>query len=287
MRHDGSAALAAILLALCAARPAAGEVKFEVGGAVESADETLDVRVDVINQGDVAATTLDVRGELGDEIDLVPMPNGVPAHATRSVLFRFARVPPAGVHVLGLRLDYTEAAAPGRTAATTSQRAYLLLSLGAPPAAALRIIPGEATIETRGMVPVRLESADGAPHRARVRVLTPRGLNADEPVEVDVPATGSATAAIAVLRGGVPRPSRQGILVVAEVLGGNLAGASVAASVVQVAPDPALLPKLRWPLVGLVAALLLASAVLEARSRRSAEPPAEAAITEDEVRPSS
>ena len=263
--------LATVLAFACIALPAAAEVKFEVGGAVESADEGLDVRVDVINGGDVAATSVDVRGELGDEVDQVALPNGVPARATRSVLFRFARVPRAGVHVLGLRLDYTEAAAPGRTPVTTSQRAYLLLSLGASSAAALRLSAAEASIGTRGTVPVRLESADGAAHRVRVRVLTPRGLNADSPVEVAVPAAGAATAEIPVLRGNVPRPSRQGILVVAEVLGEEVAQANVAATLVHVAPDPALLPKLRWPLAVVVLALLLAAGVMETRSRRRAD----------------
>ena len=289
---DGPGAFLATVLSLaCAALPAAAEVRFEVGGAVESADETLEVRVDVINGGDVAATSVDVRGELGDEVDQVALPNGVPAGATRSVLFRFARVPSPGVHVLGLRLDYTEAAAPGRTPVTTSQRAYLLLSLGANPAAALRLSAGEASISTRGMVPVRLESADGAPHRVRVRVLTPRGLNADSPVEVQVPAAGAATAEIPVLRGSVPRPSRQGILVVAEVLGEDAAQANVTATLVHIAPDPALMPKLRWPLAALVVALLLSAAVVEARSRRRAEAPAAAVATarnpETDVRPSS
>ncbi len=280
-------ALALLLLVVCCAVPAAAEVRFEVGGAVESADEALDVRVDVINGGDVAATAVDVRGELGDEVDQVPLPNGVPARATRSVLFRFARVPRPGVHVLGLRLDYTEAGAPGRTPVTTSQRAYLLLSLGANPAAALRLSAGEASMSTRGRVPVRLESADGASHRVRVRVLTPRGLNADSAVEVDVPAAGVATAEIPVLRGNVPRPSRQGILVVAEVLGGDVAQANVAATLIHVAPDPALLPKLRWPLAVVAVALLLAAALLEARSRRRARALATPGSPEPDVRPSS
>lgn len=283
----GRGLTAAIVLVLCGALSAAAEVRFEVGGAVESADDALEVRVDVINKGDVAATAVDVRGELGDEVDLVPLPNGVPAGATRSVMFRFAHVPRPGVQVLGLRLDYTEAAAPGRTPVTTSQRAFLLLSLGATPAAALRITVGEPTIGTRGTVPVRLESADGAPHRARVRVLTPRGLNADTPVDLEVPAAGGATAEIPILRGAVPRPSRQGILVVAEVLGGNVAQATVATTVVNVGPDPALLPKLRWPLAAAVVALLLAAAILESRARRPAVAPAEAAITETDSRPSS
>jgi hypothetical protein len=276
-----------VLFLVCSAMPAVAEVRFEVGGAVESSDEALEVRVDLINGGDVAATAVDVRGELGDEMDQASLPKGVPARATRSVLFRFARVPRPGTHALGLRLDYTEEAAPGRTPVTTSQRAYLLLSLGANPGDALRLSTGETSMSTRGMVPVRVESADGASHRVRVRVLTPRGLNADSPVEVEVPAAGAATAEIPVLRGSVPRPSRQGILVVAEVLGEDLAQANVAATLVHVAPDPALLPKLRWPLAAVVVALLLAAAILETRSRRRAEPPAVAGNSEREVRPSS
>jgi hypothetical protein len=286
--RDGSAprgrALAIAILVACGPHPAAAEVTFEVGGAVESADGTLEVRVDVTNGGDAAATALDIRGELGDEEDLVAMPNGVPAGATRSGLFRFARVPRPGVHVLGLRLDYTDAAAPGRTAVTTSQRAYLLLSLDANPAAALRLSASEATIGTRGTVPVRLESADGASHRVRVRVLTPRGLNPESPVEVDVPATGAATAEIAVLRGSVPRPSRQGIVVVAEVLDGDVAQASVATTLIHIEPDPALMPKLRWPLAGIAVCLLIAAAIAEARSRQRAR--AAAGSGETEVRPS-
>ena len=283
----GRSLAAAILLAIGGAVPAAAEVRFEVGGAVEAADETLDVRVDLINGGDVAATAVDVRGELGDEENVVAMPNGVPAHATRSVFFRFARVPRPGVHVLGLRLDYTEATAPGRTPVTASQRAYLLLSLGASTPALLRLSAGEASIGTRGTVPVRLESADGASHRVRVRVLTPRGLNADSPVEVVVPAAGSAIAEVPVLRGNVPRPSRQGILVVAEVLGGDVAQANVAATLIHIAPDPALLPRLRWPLAVVVVALLLAAVIVETRSRRRVEPTAAAGDAEADVRPSS
>jgi hypothetical protein len=257
-------------------------VKFDVGGAVESADESLDVRVDVINAGDVAATAVDVRGELGDEVDQVALPRGVPARATRSVLFRFARVPRAGVHVLGLRLDYTEAAAEGRAPESTSQRAYLLLSLGTNPAAAVRLSASETSVGVRGRVAVRLESADGAAHRVRVRVLTPRGLTADTPVEVDVPAAGAAEAEVPVLRGNVLRPSRQGVLVVAEVLGGEEASASVASTLVHVAADPARMPELRWPLA-------VAAAVAETRSRRRAPAPAVATArnADDEVRPSS
>jgi hypothetical protein len=153
---------------------------------------------------------------------------------------------------------------------TTSQRAYLLLSLGANPPAAVRVTASEATIDTRGMVPVRLESADGAAHRVRVRVLTPRGLNAGPPAEVDVPASGSATTAVSVLRGGIPRPSRQGVLVVAETLGDETPQASVAATLVHVEAFRSVLTALRWPLGILSAALLVGAAAIEVRSRRRA-----------------
>jgi hypothetical protein len=170
---------------------------------------------------------------------------------------------------------------------TTSQRAYLLLSFGANPPEALRLTAAESPLGTRGIVAVRLESADGRAHRARVRVLTPRGLNADDPVEVDVPASGAATADVPVLRGSVPRPSRQGILVVAEVLGEDVARAQVVATLIHVSPDPALLPRLRWPLFGAVLALLAAAAVLETRFRRRAREAAAAGDQEPEIRPSS
>jgi hypothetical protein len=287
-RHRVRAITVATAL-LCAAEPAASaEVKFEVGGAVEAADETLDVRVDVTNNGDVAASALEVRGELGDEHDVVPMPEGVPAGTTRSVMFRFAKVPPAGVHVLGLRLDYTEAATTARAAATASQRAFLLLSLGTNPPPAVRVSAAESRLATRGFVPVTLESADGAPHRVRVRVLTPRGLNADSPVEVDVPGTGAARADVPVLRGNVPRPSRQGILVVAEVVeAAAVPHASVAATVIDIEAHPALLPRLRWPLGALAVLLLAAAVVVEARSRRRHLAAAGTVAPDAEVRPSS
>lgn len=283
MRAVAATFCAALVLA-SSAPDAGAEVKFEVGGAVEAADEALEVRVDVRNGGDVAAAALDVRGELGDEEDVVTMPDGVPAGATRSVLFRFSRVPPPGAHVLGLRLDYTEAAAPGRTPVTASQRAYLLLGFGPATEMPVRVSAGEMTLRTRGGVPVRLESADGAAHRVRLRLLTPRGLNAEPPVEIDVPATGAATAEVGVIRGSVPRPSRQGVLVVTEVMGGDVAHASVTATLVHVAPFSAILPRVRRPLGALAVALLLAAAVVEARSRRRRTA---AGTAEGGIRPSS
>jgi hypothetical protein len=255
--------------------PAAAAVRFEVGGAVESAGGALDVRVDMTNSGETAAATVDVRGELGDAVDQLSIEGGVPAGATRSVRFHFETVPPRpGIHVLGLRLDYTEEAARGRTVTTASQRAFLLLSIGANPPPALRVSAGESSLETSGAVKVTVESADRAPHRVRLSVLTPRGLNANTPVEMDVPATGPVSAAVSVLRGSVPRPSRQGVLVVAEAMDGDLAQAAVATTVVDVEGDPAWLPRLRQPIAGAAIALLLAAGVLEWRARgRAVRPP--------------
>ena len=251
----------------------AAGVRLEVGGAVEAVEGVLEVRVDVTNRGDAAAATLDVRAEMGEETDVRTVDGGVPAGATRSVPFRFD--PPAryGVHLLGLRLDYTDAPAPGKPApAGTSQRAFLLLSVGANPPPAVRVSAEEATVETAGTVRVRVESADGAAHRARVRVLTPRGLNANTPVEVAVPSSGAASADVPILRGSVPRPSRQGVVAVAETLDGDLAHAAVATTLVHVGPDPALMPRLRKPLAALAVLLLLAAAFIEWRSRRASVP---------------
>ena len=244
-------------------------VRLEVGGAVESTDDGLQVRVDVSNTGDLAAATVDVRAELADEIDQRPVDGGVPAGGKHSVILRFPGLPdPPGVHLLGLRLDYTEAASPGRTAGTASQRAFLLLSLGGNPPPAVTVSAVESTIETAGAVHARVASADGSAHRVRVRVLTPRGLNANTPVEVDVPAAGTAEADVPILRGSVPRPSRHGVVVAAEVIGGAVAHAAVATTLVHVGPDPALLPRLRVPIAAAACLLLLAAGGIEIRARR-------------------
>jgi len=193
----------------------------------------------------------------------------VPAGASSSTRFTFA--PPArhGVHVLGLRLDYAQAAGEGRAATNVSQSAYLLLSIGANPGAMVKVSAGEASFDLTGPLTVRLESADGRAHRARVRVLTPRGLNANTPVEVDVPATGLASADVPLLRGSVPRPSRHGVVVVAETLDGDLVYSAVTTTLVNVEGDPALMPKLRKWIAGAAILLLLAAGVAEWRRRKA------------------
>ncbi|HSB62453.1 MAG TPA: hypothetical protein VLI67_12085, partial [Vicinamibacteria bacterium] len=141
----------------------------------------------------------------------------------------------------------------------------------------VRIHSPELSLGVRGDLAVGLESLDGSPHRVRLRVLTARGIRAETPpLEVDVPARGRATATVSLMRSGAARGTRHGILLVAETLGGPLKRTSVAGGVVEVAPDPAWMPLLRRPLVGVALLLLAAAAAIEvarARSDRRRERP--------------
>ena len=112
-----------------------------------------------------------------------------------------------------------------------------------------------------------MESADGAPHRARVRVQAPAGLQAPDATQVDVPATGRVAASIRVWRSSAPRGSRQPLLVVAEPLDG--AGPAASQQIfAEILPDRAWMPRLRRPLGVLALLLMAAAALLELRSGR-------------------
>ena len=177
----------------------------------------------------------------------------------------------AGIHALTLLLEHPIGGMPdaGGNPPVESQRAYLLLALGAHPDPAVRVDPAVASLDVVGGLPVRLASADGNAHRVRLRVLTARGLRAPgPPVEVDVPATGSVSVTAPLARAGASRGTRHGVLVVAETMGGPLARTSVAVASVDIAPDPSLLPRLRVPLLALGLALLAVAALLEVRRRR-------------------
>jgi hypothetical protein len=116
---------------------------------------------------------------------------------------------------------------------------------------------------------VAVESADGAPHRARLRVQAPAGLQAPDATEVDVPATGRVAASIRVWRSSAPRGSRQRLLVVAEPMGGAAPAASQQVFA-EILPDPARVPRLRRPLGVLALLLMAAAALLELRRGRQA-----------------
>jgi hypothetical protein len=70
------------------------------------------------------------------------------------------------------------------------------------------------------------------------------------------------------LRGGAPRPSRQGVVVLAETLGGEVPNAAAGVAVVVVEADRAWVPRLRWPLAGLALALIGGAAFVEIRHKR-------------------
>jgi hypothetical protein len=228
------------------------------------------VRVDLINRGDAASGGVSVLGELAGHYDEARVPDGVAPGATVAAHLVFPReVPRPGVYPVVLLLEYTPAAAAGVTPAARSQRAFLLLNLGATAAPPVRIVAPEVTLRDRVLLPVVLESADGRAHRIRLRVLAPRGLNPEHlQDEVTVPASGPATVSVPLLRGGVLRPSRQGLLLVAETLDGDVAQASTSTIVVAVEAGTDLMPKWRDPFVVAAGLLLAAAAVLEWRHLR-------------------
>jgi hypothetical protein len=258
-----SPAGSAFLLVLLAAPALAGEVRLDVSGQLRAEDDRLVVRVDVVNRGDASARALRVDGELLGARSEAALAEDLPAQAVRSVELRFPQeVPRPGVHPLALHLRYTVEGAASHAPAV-SQRAYLLLAVGANPAPPVRLGVPDARLARHAVLPIRLESADGAAHRVRLRALTPRGLNALAPEgPVEVPATGAATALLTLLRVDAPPGSQAGIVVLAVEVDGPLARTAAATGrVVVVAPPAPWLPRLRVPL--LVSALaLLAAAVL-------------------------
>jgi hypothetical protein len=257
---------ALLLLALLplAAGVRAG-ARFEVTGSANATDEALLVRIELKNVGDRPASPLTVRGELLGERREARIDPGAASGETRVATLSFPlEVPRPGVHALTLLLEFPDigGGAPGAEP-TASQRAYLLLALGenAPPA--VKVDAPVAHVETAGRIAVGMESVDGEAHRVRLRVLTPLGLRAEEPEnEVAVPAKGRAETAVTLLRAGAPRPSQQGVLVVAEVVDGPLARTAVSTGVVEIEAPAAWLPRHRSLLV-LAAILLLGAAALE------------------------
>jgi hypothetical protein len=245
--------------------------RFEVSGTVEATESGIAVRVSLKNAGDRGTGSVSVEGEFLGRRQEGTLDQGVPAGESRSLLLRYPpEVPRRGVHPLTLLLDFAETG-PGADGnpPTESQRAFLLLALGANPPPAVRVDAAEGRLETRSSLAVGLESLDGASHRVRLRVLTPHGLRAENPpAEVGVPAAGRVSVPIPLLRSGAPRGSRQGVLLVAEAGDGPLARTTVTTGVVEIAPDPAIMPSLRLPLVVLAGLLLASALALEFQRRR-------------------
>jgi len=252
----------------------AGAARFEVSGRTSAPDAfTLEVVVFLKNAGDVAASPLDVEGEVFEERSRMRLDKGVgPGESDHVVLsFPLAAARP-GQAALILLIEWPVGPANGNAAvpALASQRAYLMLNLGPPVEPAVKLVVPDLSLETLGVVKVGLESADGAAHKVLLRAHPPRGLNVfGPPVEAEVPARGRAEASLQLLRAGAPRGSQQGILVEAQSLGGSEERSAVTTSVVTIAGDPALLPRLRPFLWGAASLLVASSVYLAARGRKA------------------
>jgi hypothetical protein len=249
--------------------PATADVRLEISGGVQSGPPRVQVRVDLANLGDRPARGVSIEAELRGQRQVSRLQEELPPQVGGSAVFPFdvGTVPP-GVYPLALHVQYARSDAPGDT---VSQRGYLLLALGANPPPAVRLSVPDVRLDTSAAVRVRLQSADLRPHRVRLRMLTPRGLQPLGPdPEVDVPAFGSPAAELRLLRGGAPRPSRQGVVVLAETVGDEVANAAAAVAVVMVEADRPWVTRLRWPLAGLALALIGGAAFVEIRHRRRA-----------------
>jgi hypothetical protein len=280
-RWPASSLLLSGVLSLASPRESPAIAQFaEVTGRVEAgAEGTLLVVLQLKNVGDAKAVPLTVEGELLEQRAEAQIEAGVAAGESGEARLRFAlEEAPPGLHALTLLLEYptSPASAAGSSPPMASQRAYLLLTLGASAEPAVKLTAPELTLETRDALPVGLESTDGAPHRVRLRVLAPRGLNVEEPwVEVEVPARGQVTAPIELLRAGAARGSLEGILIVAATTGEELTRTTVATGVVRIAPDSALLPRLR-PILWALAVLLIGGGLLPQVFRPARPVPAQA-----------
>ena len=248
----GPSSLPALLLAWLLAPAARADVVLNVGGSVETVRDTLEVRVEIGNRGDTKAAPLSVEGELFGVYDTARVEEGVAPGQSATITLRFpSAMPRPGLHVLALDLGFSS------QGYTVSQRGYLLLALGSRPEPAVRVAAAPARLANYGTLRVSLESADGAAHRVRLRVLAPRGLNPRPPEqELAVPATGSVTAEVGLLRGVLMLGRDQGVLLVASEIEGDEERTTVAAAVAQIVPYQPWLPRLRPLLLALALALL-------------------------------
>jgi hypothetical protein len=239
-------------------------VQLDVAGAVEASPEGLLVRLDLSNRGDAAATRVDVEGELFGHHAQAALLAGVRAGSSERLWLHFPVPPPRpGVHALALHLRYPVAGA----ADPASQRAYLLLALGAQAETPLSITAAPVTFETAGRLRVALAATDGAPHTARLRVLAPLGLNALAEPQVTVPAQGSATAEVPLIRTGPSRDASYELILLGAAEVDGVETTAVARASARLVPHVPVLPRLRIPLAVAGALLLAAAAAAEMWSR--------------------
>lgn len=251
-----------------------------MSGEVVGTTPRLAVRVTLTNRGETALGPIDVTGELFGEGQQAQLRGPLAPGASADVVLEFERGPDRpGLHALTLLAEHPLPGAPDAAGnpPLASERAWLLLALGASPGEAVRIESDRLRLDVEGALAVRVSSRDGAAHRVRLRALAARGLRTPaEAVEVEVPATGQATVVLPVVRAGAPRGSRHGLVLVAETPEGPIARTSVAAALVEIEGDRAWLPRVRAPLAGLGVALVLLALGYEIHARRRGRGSAEA-----------
>jgi hypothetical protein len=261
------------LVLLVGAASARAEAVLDVSGSVVSVAPRLEVRVVVTNRGDEPAVPLEIAGELLGERVEARLASGVAPGGEGAVLLSFSPASPRpGTHALTLLLEHPLEGTPDGAGnpPMASQRAWLLVALGASPPPPVSLSADPLRLDVRGELAVRLESADGEPHRVRLRALPARGLRAEsDGVDVAVPAHGTAPAALPLVRAGAARGTRHEVLLLAETVDGPLARTAVLAAPVEVAPFPSRLPLLRVPLLVLGFLLVAVALGVEAWRRRT------------------
>ena len=237
----------------------------DVSGRVAATEPRLVVSVTLTNRGEPRLGPIDVVAELDGRRRDGRLPGGLGRNADGFLTLEFASAPQRpGLHALTLLVEHPLAGTPDAAGnpPLASERAFLMLAMGASPGEAVRIEAAPLDLDVRGALAVRLESRDGEAVRISLRTLPPRGLRADaEPIVVDVPARGQATASVPIVRASAPRGSRMAVLLVAETPDGPLARTSVAAAAVKVLDTPSRVAAQR-PLILAAGLILLAAAAL-------------------------
>jgi hypothetical protein len=263
--------LTALTLALVAPQALAAQVRFEVSGGV-ARGPGLAVELSLQNSGDLEARDVFVEGELAGTRAHGEL-GSLAAGARRSIRLSFPGLAARpGRNALTLQIEYKPA--EPKDAVARQQPGLLLLELGgaAPPVLGVAIEP--SLLDVSAVAWVVLESLDRAPHRAALTVLLATGVNLLEaPREVAVPASGRLRVPLRLVRGDAPRGGRHAITVVAAPIGEPLEGASAGHGEIEIAADPARLPRLRPWLFALGALLLLAALLAELHARRARAAP--------------
>jgi hypothetical protein len=116
---------------------------------------------------------------------------------------------------------------------------------------------------------VELQSSDRRSHRLRLEASAESGLRLQPGNEIELPASGSVVVERLLFRGTAQWGSRHELRLVAleatDLAQAEPRVAGFATVIAQVRPDPAWLPRLRWPLALVGSALLLAALLRELR----------------------